>query len=48
LPGWIHRTALILTVFLGWFAFSQFGLAVHGLAIWRGVNPLGMPGSKKG
>jgi hypothetical protein len=48
LPGWVERTALILTVFLGWFAFSQFGLAVHGLAIWRGVNPLGGSESKKG
>jgi len=48
LPGWIQRTAIILTVFLGWFAFSQFGMAVHGLAIFRGGNPLEILQSKKG
>jgi hypothetical protein len=39
-PGWIQRTAIILTVFLLWFALSQFGLILHGLAVRRGENPL--------
>ena len=39
-PGWIQRTAIILTVFLLWFALSQFGLILHGLAVWRSENPL--------
>jgi hypothetical protein len=40
LPGWIQRTAIWLTVFLLWFALSQFGLILHGLGAWRGENPL--------
>jgi len=40
LPGWIDRAALILTVFLLWFALSQFGLLLHGLNVWRGGNPV--------
>jgi len=39
-PGWIDRTSIILTVFLLWFGFSQFGLLLHGLASWRSENPL--------
>lgn len=39
-PGWIQRTAITLTVFLLWFALSQFGLILHGLAVRRGENPL--------
>ena len=39
-PGWIDRASIILTVFLVWFGFSQFGLLLHGLAAWRGENPL--------
>ena len=39
-PGWIQRTAIFLTVFLLWFALSQFGLILHGLAVYRGGNPL--------
>jgi chromosome segregation ATPase len=39
-PGWIQRTAIFLTVFLLWFALSQFGLILHGLAVRRGENPL--------
>ncbi len=38
-PGWIQRTAIWLTVFLLWFALSQFGLILHGLAVYRGGNP---------
>jgi ABC-type transporter Mla subunit MlaD len=40
LPGWVDRGAIILTVFLLWFAFSQSALLLHGLALWRGYNPL--------
>lgn len=40
LPGWIDRASIILTVFLLWFGFSQFGLLLHGLNLRRGGNPL--------
>jgi hypothetical protein len=40
LPGWIDTASIILTVFLLWFGFSQFGLLLHGLAAWRGGDPL--------
>ncbi|MBN1452628.1 MAG: hypothetical protein JW963_16545 [Anaerolineales bacterium] len=40
LPGWIDRASIILTVFLFWFGFSQFGLLLHGLSAWKGNNPL--------
>jgi multidrug efflux pump subunit AcrA (membrane-fusion protein) len=39
-PKWIDQASIILTVFLLWFGLSQFGLLLHGLALWRGVNPL--------
>lgn len=39
-PDWIQRTAIALTIFLLWFALSQFGLFLHGLAVWRGEQPL--------
>jgi hypothetical protein len=39
-PKWINQASIILTVFLVWFGLSQFGLLLHGLAMWRGVNPL--------
>jgi hypothetical protein len=38
--GWIDRASAILTIFLLWFGFSQFGLLLHGLVLWRGYNPL--------
>jgi len=38
-PGWIDNASLSLSVILAWFAFSQLGLILHGLAIWRGENP---------
>jgi len=41
-PGWIQSTAIWLTVFLLWFALSQFGLILHGLAVYRGGNPFGV------
>lgn len=40
LPGWIDRASIILTIFLLWFGFSQFGLLLHGLNLRRGGNPL--------
>jgi F0F1-type ATP synthase membrane subunit b/b' len=38
-PGWINQASIILTVFLLWFALSQFGLLLHGLSIQRGADP---------
>ena len=46
LPGWIDRASIILTCFLLWFGFSQFGLLLHGLNLWKGGNPLGALGRK--
>jgi hypothetical protein len=40
LPGWLDTISVILTIFLLWFAFSQFGLFLHGLSIWCGGDPL--------
>jgi len=40
LPTWIDRTALSLTIFLLWFALSQFGLFLHGRLLLRGEDPL--------
>jgi len=40
LPGWIDRASALLTIFLLWFTFSQFGLILHGLTLWRGGSPL--------
>jgi hypothetical protein len=40
LPVWIDRASIILTVFLLWFGFSQVGLILHGLNLWKGGNPL--------
>jgi hypothetical protein len=39
-PLWIDRASIILTIFLAWFGFSQFGLLLHGLNAWKGGNPL--------
>lgn len=38
-PKWIDNASLSLTIVLFWFAFSQLGLILHGLAIWHGENP---------
>ena len=38
-PRWINETAIGLTVFLFWFAISQFGLLLHGLSMLRGEDP---------
>ena len=39
-PTWIDRTSVGLTIFLLWFALSQFGLFLHGLNIQAGGDPL--------
>jgi len=39
-PEWIDRASIGLTVFLAWFALSQFGLILHGLSLQYGDNPL--------
>jgi hypothetical protein len=39
-PRWIDQASVGLTVFLLWFAFSQFGLLLHGLNMQRGGDPL--------
>jgi hypothetical protein len=39
-PQWIDQASIILTVFLIWFALSQFSLLMHGVALQRGVDPL--------
>jgi F0F1-type ATP synthase membrane subunit b/b' len=39
-PRWIDNASISLTVGLLWFAFSQFGLFLHGLSLWHGENPL--------
>ena len=39
-PNWIDRASIILNIFLIWFGFSQLGLLLHGLTLWRGVDPL--------
>jgi chromosome segregation ATPase len=37
-PQWIDQASIILTVFLFWFGFSQYGLLAHGFALQRGVD----------
>jgi chromosome segregation ATPase len=39
-PGWIDQASIGLTVFLLWFALSQFGLLLHGLNLRAGGDPL--------
>lgn len=39
-PTWIDRASVGLTIFLLWFALSQFGLLLHGLGIRAGGDPL--------
>jgi DNA repair exonuclease SbcCD ATPase subunit len=39
-PKWIDQASIVLTIFLLWFGFSQFGLLLHGLSIQRGNDPL--------
>jgi predicted nucleic acid-binding Zn-ribbon protein len=38
-PHWIDQASIALTVFLIWFAISQFGLLLHGLNMRRGGDP---------
>ena len=40
LPVWLDLASFLLTVFLLWFGFSQLGLILHGLNLWRGNDPL--------
>lgn len=35
-PRWIDQASIVLSLFLLWFAFSQWGLLVHGLTMHRG------------
>ncbi len=39
-PRWIDQASVILTIFLLWFALSQFGLLLHGLSLRLGGDPL--------
>ncbi|NWF65575.1 MAG: hypothetical protein HXY38_14860 [Chloroflexi bacterium] len=39
-PGWIDNASLSISAGLFWFAFSQFGLILHGLSLWHGDTPL--------
>lgn len=39
-PRWIDQASVILTIFLLWFALSQFGLLLHGLSLRAGGDPL--------
>jgi hypothetical protein len=40
LPGWIDLASVILTFGLLWFGFSQCGLLLHGMDLWKGGHPL--------
>jgi DNA repair exonuclease SbcCD ATPase subunit len=40
LPAWIDNASLVTTLVLFWLGFSQLGLILQGLSIWRGGNPL--------
>lgn len=37
-PTWIDQASIALTIFLLWFALSQYGLLLHGLNMQRGAN----------
>jgi hypothetical protein len=39
-PRWIDEASIALTIFLLWFALSQFGLLLHGLNLRAGGDPL--------
>jgi hypothetical protein len=38
-PRWIREASIGLTIFLIWFALSQFGLLLHGLSLQAGGDP---------
>lgn len=40
LPSWVDQVSIGLTLFLIWFAISQFGLLLHGVGGFKGGNPL--------
>ncbi len=48
IPGWMDNASLSLTIGLFWFAFSQFGLILHGMAMKRGLDPLAVLRTKPG
>jgi len=48
IPGWMDNASLSLTIGLFWFAFSQFGLVLHGMAMKRGLDPLAVLRTKPG
>ena len=37
-PRWIDQASIVLTIFLLWFALSQYSLLLHGIAMQRGVE----------
>ncbi len=39
LPRWLDHLSASIAIFLLWFAFSQVGLLLHGLTLWRGEEP---------
>ncbi len=47
LSAWVDQACIVLTLFLVWFGLSESGLILHGLAGWKGGNPLAVlrPGS---
>ena len=47
LPRWLDHLSVFIAVFLLWFAFSQIGLLLHGLASWRGENTLTLKANKE-
>jgi F0F1-type ATP synthase membrane subunit b/b' len=46
-PRWIRETSIGLTIFLIWFALSQFGLLLHGLSLQAGGDPLAVLRSER-
>lgn len=40
LPGWIDTATVVSSLFLFWFAFSQAGMFLHGLTLWKNGDPL--------
>ena len=47
LPRWLDYLSASTAIFLLWFAFSQIGLLLHALAMWRNEEPLGIKAKKK-
>lgn len=47
LPRWLDLLSASIAVLLLWFAFSQIGLFLHALAMWRNEKPLGLKAKKQ-